>query len=111
MTCSCSGAVTQGGLLLGLVQARCGPGALPPLFKSSLAAKMLPLLPLLGVRRPGVIPTALLLRSARALLQEAAAAAGRRVTLLRRGGAGGDHPLDPACPESEYLTNLLFRVL
>ncbi len=31
MTCSCSGAVTQGGLLLGLVQARCGPAALPPL--------------------------------------------------------------------------------
>ncbi|KAK9830892.1 hypothetical protein WJX81_002094 [Elliptochloris bilobata] len=62
MTCSCSGAVTQAGLLLGFVQ-------------------------------------------------EAAAIAGRRVTLLRRGGAAADHPLDPACPEGEYLSNLLFRVM
>ena len=44
-------------------------------------------------------------------VQEAAAVASRRVTLLRRGGAGGDHPLDPACPEGEYLSNLLFRVM
>ena len=44
-------------------------------------------------------------------VQEAATTVGRRVTLLRRGGAAADHPLDPACPEGEYLTNLLFRVM
>ncbi|CAI5517012.1 unnamed protein product [Closterium sp. Naga37s-1] len=58
MTCSCSGAVSQQHLLLGI-------------------------------------------------LREAAASAGRQVTVVREAGAAPCHPIDPACPESTYLTNLL----
>lgn len=61
MTCSCSGAVTQSGAFL-------------------------------------------------PVLQEAAVAAQRRITVLRTAGPGIDHPLDPACPEGAYLTNVLLRV-
>ncbi|CAI5465748.1 unnamed protein product [Closterium sp. Yama58-4] len=41
------------------------------------------------------------------ILREAAAAAGRQVTVVREAGAAPCHPIDPACPESTYLTNLL----
>ncbi|CAI6002358.1 unnamed protein product [Closterium sp. NIES-64] len=41
------------------------------------------------------------------ILREAAASAGRQVTVVREAGAAPCHPIDPACPESTYLTNLL----
>jgi 23S rRNA G2069 N7-methylase RlmK/C1962 C5-methylase RlmI len=34
-----------------------------------------------------------------------------QVTLLARAGAAPDHPINPAYPEGEYLTALLYRVL
>ncbi len=37
--------------------------------------------------------------------------AGRRVQIVASSGAGGDHPIAPECPESEYLKTLLVRVL
>ena len=42
---------------------------------------------------------------------EAARLARRRVTVLRHAGAAPCHPLDPAYPEGEYLTNLTLAVL
>ncbi|CAI5494269.1 unnamed protein product, partial [Closterium sp. Naga37s-1] len=33
--------------------------------------------------------------------------AGRQVTVVREAGAAPCHPIDPACPEGTYLTNLL----
>ena len=44
-------------------------------------------------------------------MQDAALSQGRKLTLLRSAGAGPDHTLDPAYPEGQYLTNLLFRVV
>lgn len=35
---------------------------------------------------------------------------GRNLTLLRHAGAAPDHPLHPAYPEGEYLTNLTYLV-
>lgn len=37
--------------------------------------------------------------------------AGRQATLLRKAGAAPCHPLNPAYPEGEYLTNLTLRLL
>ncbi|GJP47164.1 hypothetical protein CLOM_g6391 [Closterium sp. NIES-68] len=44
------------------------------------------------------------------ILREAAASAGRQVTVVREAGAAPCHPIDPACPEGTYLTNLLALV-
>ncbi|CAI7816759.1 unnamed protein product [Closterium sp. NIES-54] len=41
------------------------------------------------------------------ILREAAASAGRQVMVVREAGAAPCHPIDPACPEGTYLTNLL----
>ncbi|XP_047249375.1 ribosomal RNA large subunit methyltransferase I isoform X3 [Capsicum annuum] len=41
----------------------------------------------------------------------AASMAGRKITVVRQAGAACDHPIDPAYPEGEYLTNILLRVL
>ncbi|CAH9143439.1 unnamed protein product [Cuscuta epithymum] len=62
MTCSCSGAMTQSGMFL-------------------------------------------------EILQGAAAKVGKKITVVRKAGAACDHPLDPAYPEGEYLTNILLRVV
>ncbi|KAM3223116.1 ribosomal RNA large subunit methyltransferase I isoform X4 [Capsicum annuum] len=45
------------------------------------------------------------------ILQGAASMAGRKITVVRQAGAACDHPIDPAYPEGEYLTNILLRVL
>ncbi|KAI4374330.1 hypothetical protein MLD38_012337 [Melastoma candidum] len=44
------------------------------------------------------------------IIQGAASSAGRRATILRQAGAACDHPIDPAYPEGEYLSNVLLRV-
>ena len=36
--------------------------------------------------------------------------AGRKVTVLRQAGTACDHPIDPAYPEGQYLSNYLLRV-
>ena len=36
--------------------------------------------------------------------------AGKKVTILRQAGAACDHPIDPAYPEGQYLSNYLLRV-
>ncbi|KAL6629936.1 hypothetical protein ACP70R_029701 [Stipagrostis hirtigluma subsp. patula] len=43
-------------------------------------------------------------------IQGAASMAGRKVTVLRQAGAACDHPIDPAYPEGQYLSNYLLRV-
>ncbi|KAF8691209.1 hypothetical protein HU200_040329 [Digitaria exilis] len=43
-------------------------------------------------------------------IQGAALMAGRKVTVLRQAGAACDHPIDPAYPEGQYLSNYLLRV-
>uniref|UniRef100_A0A0E0CGF1 PUA domain-containing protein n=1 Tax=Oryza meridionalis TaxID=40149 RepID=A0A0E0CGF1_9ORYZ len=43
-------------------------------------------------------------------IQGAASMAGRKVTVLRQAGAACDHPVDPAYPEGQYLSNYLLRV-
>lgn len=98
MTCSCSGAVAQGDGLLPLVKVRqsytCGGlhGRIDHMcgLQNMLSKQFM----------PKDMP-----------LQEAALGAGRKVALLRSAGAALDHPLDPAYPEGQYLTNLLFRVI
>lgn len=45
------------------------------------------------------------------LVTEAARQLGRHATLLRRAGAAACHPLNPAYPEGEYLTNITVRLL
>ncbi|KAF8783794.1 hypothetical protein HU200_000232 [Digitaria exilis] len=43
-------------------------------------------------------------------IQGAALMADRKVTVLRQTGAACDHPIDPAYPEGQYLSNYLLRV-
>ncbi|KAG2648848.1 hypothetical protein PVAP13_1NG067800 [Panicum virgatum] len=43
-------------------------------------------------------------------IQGAASMAGKKVTILRQAGAACDHPIDPAYPEGQYLSNYLLRV-
>ncbi|TVU32782.1 hypothetical protein EJB05_24538, partial [Eragrostis curvula] len=43
-------------------------------------------------------------------IQGAASMADRKVTVLRQAGAACDHPIDPAYPEGQYLSNYLLRV-
>ncbi|KAL6888756.1 hypothetical protein ACP4OV_009782 [Aristida adscensionis] len=43
-------------------------------------------------------------------IQGAASMASRKVTVLRQAGAACDHPIDPAYPEGQYLSNYLLRV-
>ncbi|GFR46311.1 hypothetical protein Agub_g7876, partial [Astrephomene gubernaculifera] len=45
------------------------------------------------------------------VLLEAARQAGRQVRVLRHAGASPDHPLLPAYPEGEYLTNMTLAVV
>jgi 23S rRNA G2069 N7-methylase RlmK/C1962 C5-methylase RlmI len=45
------------------------------------------------------------------IVMEAARQAGRRLILLREAGAASDHPLNPAYPEGQYLTNLTYQVI
>lgn len=47
----------------------------------------------------------------RDVVADAARQAGRQVTVLRNAGAAPCHPLHPAYPEGEYLTNVTVRVL
>lgn len=42
---------------------------------------------------------------------EAAKQVGRHATLLRKAGAAPCHPLNPAYPEGDYLTNVTLRIL
>ena len=44
------------------------------------------------------------------MLMEAARAEGRQLTVLRVTGAASDHVINPACPESAYLTAVLAHV-
>ncbi|OEL16331.1 Ribosomal RNA large subunit methyltransferase I [Dichanthelium oligosanthes] len=44
-------------------------------------------------------------------IQGAASMAGRKITVLRQAGAACDHPIDPAYPEGQYLSNYLLRVV
>ncbi|GAV70223.1 LOW QUALITY PROTEIN: IMPDH domain-containing protein/Methyltrans_SAM domain-containing protein, partial [Cephalotus follicularis] len=92
MTCSCSGAMTQSGMFLRVLQAK-----LYGIFNSSYNQNK--------KKRTSTRNVSLYLD------QGAAAMAGRKITFLRQAGAACDHPIDPSYPEGAYLTNILLRVL
>lgn len=91
MTCSCSGAMTQSGMFLRILQAS----------HIEIANCIDVIVGVFMVLNSYIFSS----------VQSAASMAGRKITVVRQAGAGCDHPIDPSYPEGEYLSNVLLRVL
>lgn len=113
MTCSCSGAMSQSGQFVPMLQVRVRSTRLLQTQLQHAQQRCHAWSPSCksGGARTGSTPYCWRCRCSRAALQAAARDACRRITVLRVGGAAPDHTLDPTYPEGQYLTNVLLRVL
>ncbi|KAL2325991.1 hypothetical protein Fmac_025049 [Flemingia macrophylla] len=130
MTCSCSGAVTQSGIFLRILQVTrlaqidlLTPSGLRSSFFHIFDLRtILPITdnPMIAREKlngctcfvhdvlPGL--EKLSAQAIKCVPWGAASMAGRKITVLRQAGAACDHPVDPSYPEGAYLTNILLRV-